>query len=427
MTTDTPLSTRWRIGRRVAIVGGGPGAISTALAFLSRGYDVRVFERRPTFEPIGGAVLLNTPVLAILRSYGIDVTNLGEWSRTHFQNRDGTDRVILPFNSEIERKMGIKGWHYGVLRSTAFQRMFDQLPDGITFPNHEFVAYDERANEVELRFKDPAQTCTADILVGADGIRSRVSRQAFGDPKLFHTGIRLWLAWCEQIEDVPPHKGMISHDWQYQASYFPMTHDDGSGKGKLKPGFEWWIVEPSYEGMPIPDDPKAHVTSILKGWADPMPRFVDATDFDNQVFRWEIYNRPSQKKWSRGRIVCIGDAIHPVSPYAAYGMGMAIEDGYYLAKLLDGVDLTQQEDVTRGFCAYENQRVDFVNHNMEFARRLGYLFHKLPWPLAKLRDVLFDRTPLLSHFLTKGYLEKSEIETAGMTELHVKEDSSIAA
>ncbi|PIG83967.1 hypothetical protein AARAC_008647 [Aspergillus arachidicola] len=107
-----------------------------------------------------------------------------------------------------------------------------------------------------------------------------------------------------------------------------------------KPRFEWWILE---------------------GWAQPIPRLLEATDFDTQVYRWNIYNRPSRKKWSTGRIVGVGDAVHPVSPSTAYSMGMAIEDGHYLANALDGVDLCDVRAVSAGFELYEAQRADYVN------------------------------------------------------------------
>lgn len=115
----------------------------------------------------------------------------------------------------------------------------------------------------------------------------------------------------------------------------------------------------------------------------------------------------------------MGDAVHPVSPYAAYEMGMAIEDGYYLAKALDGVDLRDLRAVGAGFELFERQRVDYVNHHMEFARYLTYGFHNLPWPLAKLRDLVFDYTPILKTLLQKAYLKKSEDETMDLKELHV--------
>lgn len=404
-------SAQWRPGKRVAIVGGGPGSISAGLAFIQRGYDVRIFERQPECEAIGGAVLLSSPVLAILRSYGITSESFGSYTVTHFMNKSGAERVKMPFNPEVEKSMGIKGWHYGVLRSSMFKKMLDLVPNDVIYTDHEFTSYIEHEDEIELLFKNGRRE-RADILIGADGIRSVVSRQAFGEPHLFHAGIRVWLAWCDQIPDIPPNYGFISHDWQYQASFFPMLHEG-------KPGFEWWVVEPSWDGKPIPEDPKAYLTEILKDWAQPMPRFLDATNFQNQVYRWEIFNRPSLKKWSTGRVVCLGDAVHPVSPYAAYGMGMAIEDGYFLAKALDGVDLRDRSSVNAGFEVYEKQRVGYVNQNVEFARFLGRMFHSVPRPFAWIRDCIFDYTPLLSTFLKKGYLKSSEEESLNLKELHV--------
>lgn len=64
---------------------------------------------------------------------------------------------------------------------------------------------------------------------------------------------------------------------------------------------------------------------------------------------------------------------------------MAIEDGYFLARALDGVDLHDSRAISAAFEVYEAQRVDYVNHNMEFARFLGRLFHDLPRPLANIR------------------------------------------
>ncbi|KAH7208337.1 hypothetical protein BKA60DRAFT_599398 [Fusarium oxysporum] len=316
-------SPTWRPGKRVVIVGGGPGGVSTALAFLRRGYDVRIFE---------GGVLLCVPVLAILRSYGMDVAELGSYTVTYFKNSKGQERTNLILNPEIEKRMGIKGC----------------FPDGILQVGKEFESYTERDDEVEVEFAS-GTTITADVVVEADGVRSGVSRQPFGDPGIFHVGIR-------------PNYGFVSHDWQRQASFFPMRHEG-------KPGFEWWIVEPVYEWKPF-----------LRKVEE-----IKATDFKDQTFRWEIYNRPSMKKWSKGRVVCVGDAVHPVSLYAACDMGMAIEDGYHLSCSLDGVGLRDAHAVRARFELYEKERVNYVNHNVEFARFLGRRFHELPYPLAWVR------------------------------------------
>ncbi|BFM51343.1 FAD-dependent monooxygenase [Marinomonas sp. THO17] len=397
-------------GKRVAIVGAGPGGISAALGLLKQGYQVTVYESHPEPKPLGGAVLLSVPVLAVLRYYGIDLDNFGKKTKVEFHNQKGKIRANLAWNPKVEKAFGIEGWHYGVLRKSAFGHMLAQLPSHVIQANKCFSHYRETEHEIELYF-DNGDMATADILIGADGIRSKVSQQAFGEANLFHVGLRVWLAWCDPIEGLPDDRGVISHSDKYQASYFPMLHDG-------KPGFEWWFVEARKENAAEPKDPKAYLSNIAKDFASPMKRFIEATDFSRQIFPWDIYNRPSLKHWSKGRVVCIGDAVHPVSPYAAYGMGMAIEDGYFLAKFLGGQALTDINIVKDAFAAFEKQRVDYVNHQVEFARTLGNVFHKLPWPLAKVRDFIYDHTGLLNTQLNKDYLGTQEAMCLSMTDLH---------
>ncbi len=353
---------------------------------------------------------MSVPVLAVLRHYGIGLEDFGSKVQVEFHNHKGKVRASLPWNSKVEEAFGIEGWHYGVLRSSVFGKMLDLLPGGIVHPGRSFSHYTETESGVTLHFEagDPEE---ADILVGADGIGSRVSRQAFGDPKLFHVGLRVWLAWCGHVEGMPIDRAVISHSHKYQASYFPMLHNGAKA-------FEWWVVEPSDENAPEPADPEAHLRNITSDFAGPLPRLLDATDFETQVFRWDIYNRPSLSHYTKSRVACIGDAVHPVSPYAAYGMGMAIEDGYFLAKFLGGRDLRNKSTVTEAFERYEVERLEYANHQVEFARKLGNIFHKLPYPLARIRDFVYDHTQVLNTQIQRDYLSDQESMCLSMIELH---------
>lgn len=409
------MTSTWRKGRRIAVIGAGPGGVSAAIAFHRAGYDVRLFERNPEPRPLGGAVLLSVPVMAIMRSYGIDINErFGQKVVTEFRNHKGKLRVRLPFNPDVERAMGIEGWHYGILRSSAFGKLMDVLNDidpQMMVPGHEFAGSVEREDEVEVRFTN-GETVTADLVVGADGIRSGVAEQAFGDPKLFHAGIRVWLAWCKDIPGLPKDTGVLHHSRHVQASYFPMKHDG-------EPGFEWWVVEKSDEGVDPPSDPEAHLRGLLREFPAVMQRFPDHTDFTSQMFRWEIYNKPSLPHYTKGRVALIGDAAHPVSPYAAYGMGMAIEDGYFLARSFGGADLTDPQALARGFGAYEADRVAYCNHVVEFARKLGTQFHRSSAISAFMRDLVLDNTPVLRRSMTRDYLKDSEKMSLSLSELHV--------
>jgi hypothetical protein len=71
---------------------------------------------------------------------------------------------------------------------------------------------------------------------------------------------------------------------------------------------------------------------------------------------------------------------------------------------------------------FEDERLEYVYHNVEFAQTLTKVFHMVPEPLATIRDWVFDKTPLVGYFLNKGYLEKARIETGQMPELYPKKN-----
>jgi 2-polyprenyl-6-methoxyphenol hydroxylase-like FAD-dependent oxidoreductase len=88
----------------------------------------------------------------------------------------------------------------------------------------------------------------------------------------------------------------------------------------------------------------------------------------------------------------VGDAAHPTSPYAAYGAGMSIEDGYFLGRALRGVDLTAIQHCLQ---SYEDPRKPHTARQVQQAWILGKVFHHAPAPLRPIRDFILDHTPFL--------------------------------
>jgi len=170
----------------------------------------------------------------------------------------------------------------------------------------------------------------------------------------------------------------------------------------------WWIVEPWEEGQVFDGDVRSHVSRLLQGFAGPLPRLVAATDFERNIFRWEVYNRKPMRSWSRGRVSFVGDAVHPVSPYAGYGMGLAIEDGFWLARSLAGVDLADRAQLAEGLARYDARRVPYTNEYATTARYMGYLFHRMPWPLSALRDAVFNHTSFLEWIMLNTQIKDAE-------------------
>lgn len=97
---------------------------------------------------------------------------------------------------------------------------------------------------------------------------------------------------------------------------------------------------------------------------------------------------------------------------------MAIEDGYFLARFLAGRNLDDKSTVSAAFREYEATRLTYANRKVEFARKLGNIFRKMPYPLAKIRDFVYDHTQILNKQIQKDYLSDQESMCLSMTELH---------
>ena len=76
-------------GKRVAIIGAGPGGIAAGVALTKAGFDVKVFERHPELRPLGGAIILNATGIVILRGLGVQVDDIFAAGLPEFRRHDG--------------------------------------------------------------------------------------------------------------------------------------------------------------------------------------------------------------------------------------------------------------------------------------------------------------------------------------------------
>ena len=184
------------------------------------------------------------------------------------------------------------------------------------------TGFSDRGDEVRLSFSDQPDF-VADLLVGADGIDSQVRKQLWGDaPKRPH-GLHLMGGFFFTDEPIGT-RGVFAHDRRVQGSYTPIRHEGRNG-------YEWWVLERWTPDAPFTADVKEYALSKVSHFDEPLPSFIRRTD-PERTHRWEIKDRPPLAQWSKGRVTLVGDASHATSPYAAYGAGMSIEDGYFLAR-----------------------------------------------------------------------------------------------
>ena len=387
------------IGKRVAIVGAGPGGLAAGIALHQAGFDVRIFERSAEVTPLGGAVILNATGIVILRKFGVNVDEIFAAGEPVFKRYDGHVRAKFDIDPQLMQQAGVTGWQSGMMRSDLYARMLAVVPAGMIVPNHGLASYSETSEGVRLNFTNGSHY-DADLLIGADGINSVVRKQLWGDSELKHLGIAVWLGWCEL--DGPSRTNIVlHHNDRYQMGYAPLLYQN-------KKCFEWWFVESCREDQALPTDVLGYIQERVKGFDYPIPEILANTDPHHQLFRWVVKYRDPLKQWSKGRVTLLGDACHPTSPYAAYGAGMAIEDGFFLGKFLAGRDLSNARDLQQGLQRYDKQRVAYTNATTAFARFLGRAYHGIPAPLRKLRDYFLDNSALPGKQISKKYTQDAQ-------------------
>jgi 2-polyprenyl-6-methoxyphenol hydroxylase-like FAD-dependent oxidoreductase len=377
--------------------------MAAALAAHRVGFKVSLFERYGEIKAAGNILNLWPPPQKVLRLIGVDTRDLGAACHTVFERSDGRLRADVHLAPEVEREYG--GGFIGLLRWGLYKRMLDALPPGMLKLDHQAIGLEDSERGVKIAF-EKGVAVEADVVVGADGINSFVRSTLWGEHPVRHQ--RLHLVGGYLFVDGPaPTEGVVAHDRTTQGSYTPIRHEGRSG-------YEWWILEACDPSLPMKEDLLEFCRVRAKRFTPKLQSLVESTPREH-LQRWEIRDRPPLKQWSKGRITLLGDAAHPTSPYAAYGAGMSIEDGYFLARELSAGDITNPQFVRKALQAYEERRKPHTSRVSQQAYFTGRLFHHTPKPLRGLRDFIFDHTSFLQKVIgdaTPGHILKQlqEIE-----------------
>jgi 2-polyprenyl-6-methoxyphenol hydroxylase-like FAD-dependent oxidoreductase len=370
----------------IAVLGCGPAGMATALALRAVGHEVRIYERYPEARPAGNILNLWPPPIRALEEMGVDVADLGAPCHSTFRNAlTGQVRAEIKLPADVIERY--QGGFIGMLRPVLYERMLAALPPGVLEVNRTVTGIADHDDGVTLTFADGA-TVETPLLVGADGIDSMVRAHLWGDsPKRDHK-LHIIGGYTDELPaSAEKGEAVISHTRWVQGSYSSIR-DHG------RDGFQWWVLEAWDPDRPAPDDLHAHATRLAEEFGAPLTDLIAATTPEHTQ-RWVIRDRVPLKAWSKGRITLAGDAAHATSPYAAYGAGMSIGDGYTLAKLLKHVNLHSTAAVTGALAEYDRARIPHTTAQVQQAFVLGRAFHHIPKALRPLRDFMLDKTPML--------------------------------
>ena len=172
-----------------AIIGGGIGGLAAALSLLRAGVDVHVYEQAGALREVGAGVQISPNASRILHRLGLAelLAATGMRPLAFHQRRWDDGRTLLrsPLAGAMEAAFGAP--HYQIHRADLLAALVDALPPERLHMDHRFKAYVGRGDAVEVHF-DNGTITGCDLLIGADGIHSRVRQQLLGPESPRFTG-----------------------------------------------------------------------------------------------------------------------------------------------------------------------------------------------------------------------------------------------
>jgi 6-hydroxynicotinate 3-monooxygenase len=331
---------------RIAVVGAGMGGLTVAATLRRIGVDVEVYDQATRFARIGAGIQMTPNAMEVLRALGLEE----RLARIAFRpaamrNRDwGTGDLSfeLTLGEMAERQYGAP---YLLLhRGDLHEALTTLIPSEIVHLGKKLMELDRTADGVELRFADGTRA-HAHAVIGADGVHSRVREIILGPEE-------------------PVFTGRVAYRTVYPAELL--------GGYQIDPGCKWWgpdrhIViyyvsggREVYFTTSVPEDwrveswsAKGDVEELRAAFDGFHPDVRKVLEACPEVHKWAIYERAPLPAWSRGRVVLLGDACHPMTPYMAQGAATSMEDAVVLARCLEGVG---PDRIVQAFQRYEGSR-----------------------------------------------------------------------
>lgn len=339
---------------QVAVVGGGIGGLALALGLARQGWQPQVFEQAREHAEVGAGISLAPNAVKGLRFLGLEsaVEKLADEPLDQLTRHYQTGKPLVTIDRRnTTQRYGAK---YLQMHRADLQHV---LLTALTSAAGECVNLDHRLTDllqdrqgVELSFegRDPLR---ADLVVGADGLRSTTRRAVFGGGEANYAGTVAWrgLVPTHQIRgvDLLPGSSVFVGPQRLFVRY-PVRHGQVQNFVAFTRESQWHAEGWSEVG---------ELSKLQDLFADFHPEVEGVLSAYGQAtcHRWGLFERPPLPKWVSRRVALLGDAAHPMLPWFGLGAATAVEDAVVLARALKQFDQT-----TEALSRYEQARYDRV-------------------------------------------------------------------
>ncbi len=390
--------------RQVVIAGAGVAGLTAALALAARGFGVHIYERSPVLQEVGAGLQLSPNATRILDGLGVldHVMPMAVRPEAVVLRDAATliERARVPLGNHAERRWNAP---YLVIHRADLQKALltrvAQVPEITLATGTAVTSAAPRAGTLAISIeKDGVGSETeTELFVAADGVWSSNrrlvgpgERSRFSGELAWRTTIALDSQAGQQFEAIAGTDCVTTflHSGFHMVAY-PVRAGSAINLVAFTPGK---AIAEQWSGEADPDDLKR----AMRGTAPALLRLVDAA---GPWTIWPLHTVDASKPWTTERMALIGDAAHAMTPFAAQGAAMAIEDAYTLAAALASAAPLGQWEAARKQRVSKVARRGALNHlawhaagPVALARNL-FLKTRSPQGLAADMDWLYGWTP----------------------------------
>ena len=374
---------------RVGIVGAGIGGLSLALALRERGLQGDVFEQAPELTEIGAAIALSANAIREFARLGLAgelaaaSTIPTELIYRHW--RDGSRIAAHPVGQDdwYDKQFGAP--YFGIHRAD-----LQTILSGTYGVEHlhlgcRLVNIIEQPDSVVLEFAN-GRSHEADIVVGADGVRSVVRRWITGADDVVYSGTSAFrgIVPTENLPSLPdPHAiqfwmGPDGHLLHYAI-----------GRSGESVNFFAVVETPSIwlQDGSVAEVPDEVPVASFRGWHPAVTQMIQAA---SSPIRWGLFTVRPLLRWYRDRVVILGDAAHGMLPHHGQGANTSIEDAFALAGLLAEA---RPDNLEATFSRYQRMRRARTRKIQRSSQVTSSLLHLPDGPAAQARNAKVATVP----------------------------------
>lgn len=338
----------------ILIAGAGLGGLTAALTLLRRGHRVRVFEQAAELREVGAGVQLGANGARILIGLGLEdamrAVVCEAVAKEIRLGATGESWPIFDLGATSTVRFGAPYWmvHRGDFHAVLLRAVRAADPDCVR-PGVACTGFSQSTDGVTLHLAN-GDSVAGDVLIGADGVHSRIRQQMFGrrdgQGSAHFTGLIAWRG-LVPMDRLPEHqRHLVGSNWIGVGGHvvtYPLRRGELLNFVGVVERDDWRVESWNEAGS------REECLRDLDAWHEDVKTIIRNID---TPYKWALLGREPLSRFAQGRVCVMGDAAHPTLPFLAQGANMALEDAVILARCLDG------DAVPAALRRYEQARVE---------------------------------------------------------------------